>query len=736
MSLSVVCLRPQPSLTLYCPGMLSSSLPVDTVPAPRRIDLNRSLGSNVMAFDRKYVIASVSAALESDTGRWVSRHLSPIAAAASAPLESVLFLASYRPSLMPRATVHQGVAAGVHVLFARSASGIVEYINRQVVPSNASLPGRLAVRSVAYALGEVLERLPARGDAMNTSQVTDAFTAAGTVVKFASVSGALFDAATASDRRLGSRGGTGAFAIAGITTAGVAYVTSKRLDQRKHVIERWPVPQYSTLGGPMGVSFGISTIGTVAARAYLITRDALVHYLGPGWSKGLLARLVNAGLWAFGSSALFNGFIGYVGRANERLEPGYSVPPTSSLLSGGPESVSPFDELGLQGRRFVSHALTEQQIQNVMGEPAISEPIRVYVGFNSQPVYQTGRAELALEELARTGAFDRSYLLLVSPTGTGWVDHAVVEAAELMTKGDIATCCIQYGRYPSPLCIQKLALGRSQFRLLLWGVRQRLLERQAEDRPKVLVFGESLGAWASSDVLMHQGIAGFDHYGIDRALWFGLPGMAKWSRNGMARGSNSLVPPGTVGVFDRPEQLDDLTDSERDRLRAILLSHDNDPIALADPRIAIQRPPWLQGERGRGVPKDMDWTPVSTFLQVAVDAANSMVTVPGDFRSFGHDYRADTARFVRDGFQLPEPTGEQLANIERALREIESARAAQVALEWEDAGVAKRARQERQQVLSGVPLLPERATGARWIRSLRRKPPEVSIPLEEPAGVA
>ena len=687
-----------------------------------------------MTSESTYLVASVSAALASDTGRWVSRHLSPIAAAASAPLESVMFLASYRPSLMPRATVHQGVAAGIHVVAARSFSGMVEYATARIVPAHASLTGRLGARIATFVVGEALERLPLRGAAADPTRATDALITVGTVVKYASVSGALFDVATASDRKLAKRGGAGAFAVAGLTTAGVAYVTRRRLEQRKQVIERWPVPQYSTLAGPMGVSFGISSIGTVAARAYLLTRDALIRYLGPGWSKGLVARVANAGLWAVGGAAAFNGFISYVGRANERLEPGYSVPPTSPLVSGGPGSVAPFDELGLQGRRFVSHALTEQQIHDVMGEPAISEPIRIYVGFNSQPVYQTGRAELALEELARTGAFDRSFLLLVSPTGTGWVDHAVVEAAELMTKGDIATCCIQYGRYPSPLCIQKLALGRSQFRLLLWGVRQRLLERQPRDRPKVLVFGESLGAWAASDVLMHQGTAGFDHYGIDRALWFGLPGMAKWSRNGMARGSNSLVPPGTVRVFDRPEQLDELTDSERDRLRAILLSHDNDPIALADPRIAIERPPWLQNERGRGVPEAMDWVPISTFLQVAVDAANSMVTVPGDFRSFGHDYRADTARFVRDGFQLPEPTETQLDSIERALREIETARAAKVALAWEDAGLAERAPEEHPQVLAGVPLVSERATGAQWLRSLRRKSPEVTAPRREPHG--
>ena len=41
-------------------------------------------------------------------------------------------------------------------------------------------------------------------------------------------------------------------------------------------------------------------------------------------------------------------------------------------------------------------------------------------------------------------AFDRAYLLLVSPTGTGWVDQTMIESAELLTRGDIATACIQY----------------------------------------------------------------------------------------------------------------------------------------------------------------------------------------------------------------------------------------------------------------------------------------------------
>jgi hypothetical protein len=195
----------------------------------------------------------------------------------------------------------------------------------------------------------------------------------------------------------------------------------------------------------------------------------------------------------------------------------------------------------------------------------------------------------------------------------------------------------------------------------------------------VLVFGESLGAWTSSDVVMFQGIEGFDHYGIDRALWVGLPWLAKWSRSGMARGASTLVPEGTVGVFDRHEQLQELTDEQRGRLRAVILSHDNDPIAVMGPELLIRRPTWLaDGQRGRGVPDQMHWRPLITFIQTAMDAANAMVSVPGEFGSFGHDYRADMVRFVRDAYGLPPASEEQLARIEEILRSLELERAQRI----------------------------------------------------------
>src|ERR671930_2691620 len=120
----------------------------------------------------------------------------------------------------------------------------------------------------------------------------------------------------------------------------------------------------------------------------------------------------------------------------------------------------------------------------------------------------------------------------------------------------------------------------------------------------------------------------------------------------MPGGGGPLVPGGPVGVFDRHEQLQELTEEERTRLRAVVLSHDNDPIAVFGPDLLVQRPSWLaDGLRGRGVPKGMRWVPLVTFVQTAVDAANAMVSVPGEFGYFGNDYRDDIVWRVQAAYQ-------------------------------------------------------------------------------------
>jgi uncharacterized membrane protein len=648
-----------------------------------------------------------------EPARRLARALNPVVVTPAAPRETVAALDAWGPSLMPRSARVRGVAMGLGILAARATSGVAERLTRRLVPDEASLPARLAAWAVVGGVGAALGAVPERHCRklwVATLQST------GLLLRDGAAGGAVHDLGRWLEDRYPDRQGVRPLTGGAVLAAGLLYRMSRRPPSRRAAGDRRPLGEPAAVPETLATSYVVTTAGMGLAHGFAWSRRALESYFGPGPSKRALARLVNAGLWAGAAAATYSAGVAYVGRANQRVEPGYSTPPTSPLVSGSADSLLPFADLGQQGRRYVTDVVTPELIEQVMGEPALAHPIRTYVGFNSEPLYQTGRAELALAELERTGAFDRSVLLLISPTGTGWVDHTLIEAAEFLTRGDIATCCIQYARYPSFLSVQKVALGRGQFRLLLWGVTQRLAGMPPERRPRVLVFGESMGAWTSSDVIMFQGITGFDHYGIDRALWVGLPWLAKWSRSGMTRGSSTLVPAGTVGVFDRHEQLAALDDQQRDRLRAVILSHDNDPIAVLGPELLIRRPTWLaDGQRGRGVPKSMHWRPLITFIQTAMDAANAMVSVPGEFGSFGHDYRADMVRFVRDAYGLPPASEEQLARIEQTLRSLELERAERIkARDPAAAPTAPVHRANDGAAPAGVPLRTRRTRGARW----------------------
>jgi uncharacterized membrane protein len=604
----------------------------------------------------------------------LARRINPVTGGPAAPLQTAAALDSFGPSLMPRSSVHQGIAGGLAVLSARAIGNGIDLVARKVAPEGSPLVWRIGARAAIAAGGAALSRM-AETDTESTAKAS--LRTAGRLAEVGAVGGIIYEAATDVGQKIDSP-------IVPIVTGlgGFGYVMtrwSKELEAGQGVVARWTAEDKpANIFASVGIAVAVANGGRAVARGFASSRNSMVGYMGAGAGHNVIGRAMNLALWGTGAVVLYRGLVARMARTNSRIEPPFASPPSSEHVSGGPNSISPFAQLGLQGRRYVSEVVTPEVIEKTLGVPAIAHPIRAYVGVELEPIYATGRSELALDEMERLGAFDRSYLLLVSPTGTGWVDHTMIESAEILTRGDIATACIQYGKAPSFLELQGVSLGRAQFRQLLWGVKQRLMAVPEDKRPKVLVFGESLGAWSSSDVVMHQGIAGFDHYGIHDALWFGLPGLARWSKTGMREGRNPLTPEGTVGAFDRFEQYQALTAEEKARLRAVVVDHDNDPISQISLRLAVKRPPWLDSHRGRGVPETMKWTPVITFTQVMVDAMNAMVAIPGQFMSFGHDYRADTAAFVQAAYELPEMTEEQMAALHDTLVTRELDRAARI----------------------------------------------------------
>jgi uncharacterized membrane protein len=106
------------------------------------------------------------------------------------------------------------------------------------------------------------------------------------------------------------------------------------------------------------------------------------------------------------------------------------------------------------------------------------------------------RAELAVADLERAGGFDRANLLVATTTGSGWLDPGAVDSFEYLTGGDSALVAMQYSYLPSWLSYlvdQKKA--REAGRQLFDAVYDRWPRRPPADRPRLFVFGLSLGSF-------------------------------------------------------------------------------------------------------------------------------------------------------------------------------------------------------------------------------------------------
>jgi uncharacterized membrane protein len=329
--------------------------------------------------------------------------------------------------------------------------------------------------------------------------------------------------------------------------------------------------------------------------------------------------------------------------------------------------------MGREGRRHVRTVLRDEWIEAIMGQPAM-DPIRVFVGLDSAPTAEE-RIALLMNELERTNAFERSVLLVTSPTGTGYVNYVAVESLEYMTLGNCATATIQYSKRPSPMSLDRVWEGRRQFRMLIAAIRRRLYKMTPESRPKLVVFGESLGAHTSQDAFIDAGTQGLEDAGVERGLWIGTPHLSKWKTQ-VQGPDRPDVDRSLVGEFSSFEQVEGLPKKERQALRYFLVTHDNDGVAKFGPDLLVQQPDWLGDPETRpaGVPRSQKWVTPTTFFQTLIDMNNAMNVTPGEFVANGHDYRAALARFVREAYDL-KCTAKQLESIEGALRRYELLRA-------------------------------------------------------------
>jgi uncharacterized membrane protein len=225
--------------------------------------------------------------------------------------------------------------------------------------------------------------------------------------------------------------------------------------------------------------------------------------------------------------------------------------------------------------------------------------------------------------------------------------------------------------------------------MLLAAIRRELYKREPDRRPRLVVFGESLGAHTSQDAFLDAGTQALDDAGVERALWIGTPHLSKWKSQVLGP-SRADVDKSLVAEVDSYMDLERMTREQREGLRYVMITHHNDGVGLFGADLIIQRPAWL-GEpelRPAAVPRWMRWTPIITAVQTVIDMKNAMNVVPGEFVANGHDYRADLARFIREVFGLT-CSDAQLDSVEGALRAYELLRQ-----EREEAATAEGAAEE------------------------------------------
>lgn len=185
---------------------------------------------------------------------------------------------------------------------------------------------------------------------------------------------------------------------------------------------------------------------------------------------------------------------------NNEMNPAIAMP-KSLLRSGGPQSLVSWESLGHQGRIFVSGGPTVDQLTKFNGAPA-AEPIRAYAGLNSADGI-TAAAELAACELQREGGLQREIVAVATTTGTGWINEAEASALEYMYNGDTAIVSMQYSFLPSWLSFLVDKENARHAGQALFEAVDRLIRQLPEGhRPKLVVFGESLGSFGAEAPFM------------------------------------------------------------------------------------------------------------------------------------------------------------------------------------------------------------------------------------------
>jgi uncharacterized membrane protein len=403
-----------------------------------------------------------------------------------------------------------------------------------------------------------------------------------------------------------------------------------------------------------------------------------------GWTALLLHRWIGARAaravgWAVvvtGSALLLSGVVvdrlvaaadGAFSVRDDRTDEGV-VPPTAAGRSGGPGSLVSWASLGREGRTFVGTGPSAAEIAAFTSAPA-PEPVRAYAGLDSAPTAEL-RARLAVDDLVRAGGLDRAVLAVVTTTGSGWVDPGAVDSLEYLAGGDSATVAIQYSNLPSFLSyLVDSDRAREAGRELFDAVYDRWNRLPLDDRPRLVVVGESLGSFGAETAFSGE----YDlRNRTGGAVFAGPPEFNALYREFVSdrdAGSREIEPEyrdgRTVRFTDDPARDVAPTAEPWEGSRVLYLLHPSDPVVWWTPELVYARPTWLEEHRGDDVVPAVRWIPFVTFWQVTADLPFAGNVPDGH----GHVYRSQYVDAWAHVLQPPGWSAERAQELRAILEE-------------------------------------------------------------------
>jgi uncharacterized membrane protein len=248
-------------------------------------------------------------------------------------------------------------------------------------------------------------------------------------------------------------------------------------------------------------------------------------------------------------------------------------------------------------------------------------------------------------------------LIVVTPTGTGWVDPAAIDSVEYLHNGAVASVALQYSYLASWLSLLvEPGYGAGAARALFNEIYGYWITLPNDSRPRLYLHGLSLGAMNSEQSTDLIEVLGDPFSG---ALWSGPPYSSRLWRfltDHRNPGSPAWLPRFRDGSFVRfmnqhGEAPDSAANAAWGPMRVVYLQYASDPVTFFDYRSFYREPDWMLPPRGPDVSPQLRWYPVVTLLQLALDMLMA-ITAP-----IGHGHVYAPAHYIDAWMEVTDVRG-------------------------------------------------------------------------------